>query len=146
MKQFFIIVLLFIFSVTTEVFSLDCPKNLAISFTSPKQNETVNGAKQKVTLTTNVKEGLYYHLIQTNTNDKKKTNYLQNSGAVDNLNISNNVWLGNDTLGKNSSFVITAIISTKLIAKEGNVAIWNETSLKPNEICNKSSVTVNRAN
>ena len=146
MKQFFIIVLLFIFSVTTEVLSLDCPKNLTISFTSPKQNESVNGAKQKVTLTTNVKEGLYYHLIQTNTNDKKKTNYLQNSGAVDNLNISNNVWLGNDTQGKNSSFVITAIISTKLIAKEGKVAEWNETALKPNEICNKSSVTVNRAN
>jgi hypothetical protein len=36
MKQFFIIVLLFIFSVTTEVLSLDCPKNLTISFTSPK--------------------------------------------------------------------------------------------------------------
>ncbi len=83
-----------------SVFSLDCPKNLAISFTSPKQNETVNGAKQKVTLTTNVKEGLFYHLIQSNTNDKKKTSYLQNSGSVDNLNISNNVWLGNDTLGK----------------------------------------------
>jgi hypothetical protein len=45
---------------------------------------------------------------------------------VDNLNISNNVWLGNDTQGKNSSFVITAIISTKLIAKEGKVAEWKD--------------------
>lgn len=131
---------------TSSIFSLDCPKNLAISFTSPKQNETVNGAKQKVTLTTNVKDGLFYHLIQTNTNDKNKKQYLQNSGAVDNLNISNNVWLGNDTQGKNSSFVITAIISTKLIPKEGKVAEWKESALKPNEICNKISVTVNRAN
>lgn len=146
MKQIFIIVLLFTLNFTASIFSLDCPKNLAISFTSPKQNETVNGAKQKVTLTTNVKEGLYYHLIQTNATDKNKKQYLQNSGAVDNLNISNNVWLGNDTLGKSSSFVITAIISTKLIAKEGKVAVWNEAALKPNEICNKSSVTVNRAN
>lgn len=145
MKQTFIIVL-FLFSSITNLFSLDCPKNLAISFTSPKQNDTVNGAKQKVTLVTNVKEGLFYHLIQTNTNDKNKKQYLQNSGAVDNLNISNNVWLGNDTQGKNSSFVITAIISTKLIPKEGKVAEWKESALKPNEICNKSSVTVNRAN
>lgn len=145
MKQT-IILLLFLFSSITKIFSLECPKNLAVSFTAPKQNESVNGAKQKVTLTTNVKDGLFYHLIQSNANDKKKTGYLQNSGAVDNLNISNNVWLGNDTQGKNSSFVITAIISTKLITKEGKVAVWNETALKPNEICNKTSVTVNRAN
>lgn len=146
MKLTFIIAIIFINSLTTNLFSLDCPKNLAISITSPKQNETVNGAKQKVTLTTNVKDGLFYHLIQSNTNDKNKKQFLQNSGSVDNLNLSNNVWLGNDTLGKNNSFVITAIISTKLIPKEGKVAEWKDASLKPNEICNKSSVTVNRAN
>lgn len=145
MRQKFILVL-FLFSSITSLFALDCPKNLAISFTSPKQNETVNGAKQKVTITTNVKDGLFYHLIQTNANDKNKKQYLQNSGAVDNLNISINVWLGNDSQGKNNSFVITAIISTKLIPKEGKVAEWKESALKPNEICNKSSVTVNRAN
>jgi hypothetical protein len=146
MNKKLIISLFSSFILSTNLLALECPKNITISFTSPKANETVNGAKQKVTLTTNVKEGLFYHLIQTNANDKKKTSYLQNSGVVDNLSISNNVWLGNDTLGKNSSFVITAIISTKLIPKEGKVAIWNETALKPNEICNKSSVTVNRAN
>ena len=145
MKHFFLIIL-FTSIFNANLFSLDCPKNLTASFASPKPNETVNGAKQKVTLATNVKEGLFYHLIQTNSNDKNKKQYLQNSGAVDNLNISNNVWLGNDTIGKNSSFVITAIISTKLIPKEGKVAIWNDANLKPNEICTKTTVTVNRAN
>ncbi|HMV41494.1 MAG TPA: hypothetical protein PK079_06385 [Leptospiraceae bacterium] len=146
MKQFLILALLFTFNFTSGIFSLECPKNLTVSFVSPKENEAVNGAKQKVTLSISQKDGLFYHLIQSNANDKKKINYLQGSGAINNLNINSNVWLGNDSQGKNSSFVITAIVSTKLIPKEGKVVEWNDSALKPTEICNKTSITVNRAN
>lgn len=140
------IICLLFFVGSVAINALECPKNLTVSFVSPKENETVNGAKQKVSLSISQKDGLFYHLIQTNTNDKKKVNYLQGSGAINNLNINSNIWLGNDSQGKNNSFVITAIVSTKLIPKEGKVVEWNDSVLKPTEICNKTSITVNRAN
>lgn len=144
MKQIYklIVVCTMIFGV--EAFSLDCPKDLTINFTSPKPNESVNGAKQKVTLATNVTGEFFYHLIQSNTSDKKKVNYLQSSGKIESNTFSNYVWLGNETKGKNSSFVITAIISTKEIKKEGKVSIWNEKSLSPKETCKTSSLTISR--
>ena len=144
MKQFFIIALLFAFNFSTSIFSLDCPKFITLTFSSPKKNEKVNGAKQKVTLTTNAKGDFFYHLIQTNPSDTKKTQYLQSSGKVEGNSFSNYVWLGNESKGKNSSFVVTAVLSTKEIKKEGKVAIWNEKTLNPKETCITTSLTLNR--
>jgi len=144
MKQIYKLIIVFTMILGVDTFSLECPKDLSINFTSPKSNESVNGAKQKVTLTTNVTGEFFYHLIQSNTSDNKKVNYLQSSGKIESNTFSNYVWLGNQTKGKNSSFVITAIISTKEIKKEGKVSIWNEKSLSPKETCKTSSLTINR--
>lgn len=143
MNKLFITTFIFLL-VNTNLFSLDCPKDITLTFSSPKQNDKVNGAKQKVTLTTNAKGDFFYHLIQTNTSDNKKTQYLQSSGKVEGNSFSNYVWLGNDTKGKNSSFIVTAVLSTKEIKKEGKVVIWNEKSLNPKETCITSSLTLNR--
>lgn len=144
MKQIYKLIVVFTVIFGVEIFSIECPKDLTIKFTSPKPNESVNGAKQKITLATNVTGELFFHLIQSNTSDKKKVNYLQSSGKIEGNTFSNYVWLGNETKGKNSSFIITAIISTKEIQKEGKVSIWNEKSLSPKETCKTSSLTINR--